>query len=77
MKAEKKKNLVKSRAYKKVMWQNKRINKINFAVLASGLLLILLGREEVGNYVLWAGLFVFFSTAVSGILASSSFRRQK
>ncbi|MGB9929442.1 MAG: hypothetical protein ACPK85_13760 [Methanosarcina sp.] len=77
MKVEKKKNLVKNRAYKKVMWQNKRINKINFIVLAAGLLLILLGREEVGNYVLWAGIFVFFSTAVSGILASSSFRRQR
>lgn len=77
MKAEKKKNLVKNRAYKKIMWQNKRINKINFVVLAAGLLLILLGREEVGNYVLWAGIFVFFSTAVSGILASSSFRRQR
>ena len=63
------------REYKKVMGQNKRINKINFIVLAAGLLLILVGQEEIGTYVLWAGLFVFFSTAVSGILASS--RRQK
>ena len=77
MKAEKKKNLVKTRAYKKIMWQNKRINKINFVVLALGLLLILLGRAEIGNYILWAGMFVFFSTAVSGILASSSFRKQR
>ena len=77
MNTEKKKNLVKMRGYKKVMAQNKRINKINFIVLAAGLLLILVGQGEIGNYVLWAGLFVFFSTAVSGILASSSFRRQK
>lgn len=77
MNAEKKKNLVKMHGYKKVMAQNKKINKINIIVLAAGLLLILVGQAEIGNYVLWAGLFVFFSTAITGILASSSFRRQK
>ncbi len=77
MKAEKKENLVKMRAYKKVADQNKRVNKINLVVLAAGLLLTVLGMEKVGSYLLWTGMFVLFITAISGILASGSLRRQR
>lgn len=77
MKAEKKENLVKMRAYKKVADQNKRVNKINLLVLAAGLLLTLLGMEKVGSYFLWTGMFVLFITAISGIIASGSLRRQR
>ncbi len=77
LKAEKKDNMVKMRAYKKVINQNKRINKINLVILAAGLLLMVLGVEKVGNYLLWVGMFVFFITALSGIFASGSFRKQR
>lgn len=77
MKAEKKDNMVKMRAYKKVINQNKRINKINFVILAAGLLLVVLGVQKVGNYLLWVGMFVFFITALSGIFASGSLRKQR
>ena len=77
MKAEKKENLVKMRAYKKVLGQNKKVNKINFIVLAAGLLLTVLGMEKVGNYLLWVGMVVLFVTAISGIFASGSLRRQR
>lgn len=77
MKAEKKENLVKMRAYKKVLGQNKKVNKINFVVLGAGLLLTVLGMEKVGNYLLWVGMFVLFATAISGIFASGSLRRQR
>lgn len=77
MKAEKKENLVKMQAYKKVVNQNKRINKINIVVLAAGLLLIILGMEKIGNYLIWVGIFVLFITIISGILASGSLRRQR
>jgi hypothetical protein len=77
LKVEKKENLVKMRAYKKTMDKNKRLNKINFAVLALGLLLTILGMEKIGYYILWVGLFILFTTAVSGILASGSLRRQR
>ena len=46
MKAEKKENMVKMRAYKKVMGKNKKLNKINLVVLAAGLLLTVLGMER-------------------------------
>ena len=77
MKAEKKENLVKMQAYKKVVDQNKKINKINLIVLAAGLLLTILGQEKVGSYLLWTGMFVLFITAISGILASGTLRRQR
>ncbi|HWR25821.1 MAG TPA: hypothetical protein VN278_06240 [Methanosarcina sp.] len=77
LKAAKKENMVKMRAYKKTMGKNKRLNKINFAVLALGLLLTILGMEKIGYYVLWVGLFVLFITALSGIFASGSLRRQR
>lgn len=77
LKAEKKENMEKMRAYKKVMAQNKKVNKINLVVLAAGLLLMILGMEKVGNYLLWTGMFVLFITAISGIFASGSLRRQK
>jgi hypothetical protein len=77
LKAEKKENMVKMRAYKKVMGKNKKLNKINLVVLAAGLLLTVLGMKEVGNYLLWTGTFVFFITAISGIFASGSLRKQR
>jgi len=77
LKAEKKENLVKMQAYKKVVNQNKRINKINLVVLAAGLLLIVLGMEKIGNYLIWVGIFVLFITIISGILASGPLRRHR
>ena len=75
LKAEKKENLLRMRAYKKVMDKNKKVNKINLVVLAAGLLLTFLGMEKVGSYLLWVGIFVLLITAISGILASGSLRR--
>jgi len=75
--AEKKENLEKTRAYKKVVDQNKKINKINLVVLAVGLLLTILGMEKAGSYLIWVGIFVLFITLISSILASGSLRRQR
>jgi hypothetical protein len=75
--ADKKENLVKMQAYKKVVDQNKKINKINLVVLAAGLLLTVLGMEKAGSYLILIGVFVFFVTAISGILASGSLRRHR
>lgn len=77
MNAEKKENLEKKRAYKKVVDQNKKINKINLVVLAVGLLLTVLGMDKAGSYLLWVGIFVLFITSISSILASGSLRKQR
>lgn len=76
MEAEKKESLEKERAYKQVMEKNKKMNRINLGVLALGLLLTALGIE-IGRYILWAGIFVLFVTAISKIIASRSIRRLK
>ncbi len=72
----KKESLEKERAYKQVMEKNKKMNRINLGVLALGLLLTALGIE-IGRYILWAGIFVLFVTAISKIIASRSMRRLK
>ncbi len=77
MNAEKKENLEKKRAYKKVVDQNKKINKINLVVLAVGLLLTVLGMDKAGSYLLWVGIFVLFITSISSIFASGSLRKQR
>jgi len=76
LEAEKKESLEKERAYKQVMEKNKKMNRINLGVLALGLLLTALGIE-IGRYILWAGIFVLFVTAISKIIASRSMRRLK
>ena len=76
MKAEKKEILEKEIAYKQVLEKNKKMNKINLGILAFGLLLTVLGIE-IGRYILWAGIFVFFVIAISNIIASKSRRRLK
>jgi uncharacterized ion transporter superfamily protein YfcC len=77
VKAEKKENMVKKRAYKKVTDKNKRLNKLNLVVLGAGLLLTVLGMETIGYYILLIGLFVFFTTTISGLFASGSLRKQR
>jgi len=77
LKAEKKENMQKMRAQKKAMGQSNKINKINFIVLGIGFLLTVFGMKEIGNYIIWACVFVFITTSLSGILASRSSRRQR
>jgi hypothetical protein len=77
LKAEKKENMQKMQAYKRVKGQNKKLNKIYLVVFAAGLLLTVLGMKEIGNYVIWTAIFVFILTGTLSILASGSLRRQR
>jgi hypothetical protein len=77
LKTEKKENMQKIRAHRKAMGQTNKINMITLAALAVGLLLTALGMKEIGNYIIWASAFAFLATALSGILAAGSFRKQK
>ncbi len=77
MKAEKKENMLKKQAHKKIAGKNNKVNKIIFVVLGAGLLLMVLGMKEIGNYILWACMFAFLATSLSGILAAGSLRKQR
>jgi uncharacterized membrane protein len=81
LKAEKKEQMEKMRAYKKVRKQNNKTTGVSLAILAAGLLLktlniVILGID-VGYYILWAGVFVFFVTSMSGLFAAGALRKQK
>ena len=81
LKAEKKQNIQRMQAYRKVMEQNKKVNKINYIVLAAGLILMLLNIQilnvNVGYYIFWVGILLLFMTGVSSLSASWASRRQK
>ena len=81
MKAEKKEQMVKMRAYKKVRKQNNKTTGVSLVILAAGLLLTTLNINilgiDIGYYLLWAGVFFFFVTSMSGLFAAGSLRKQK
>lgn len=81
MKAEKRERMEKMRAYKKVREQNKKTTGISLAILTAGLIFTTLNLNilgiDIGYYLLWAGVFVFFVTSMSGLFAAGSLRRQR
>jgi hypothetical protein len=77
LKAEKKENMQKMQAHKKIRGKANKINKITFMALAAGLILTVLGMKEIGNIIIWACMFVFVTTSLSGILAAGSLRKQR
>lgn len=81
MKAEKREQMEKMRAYKKVRAQNKKTTLISLAILGTGLLLTTLKIDllgiDIGYYFMWAGVFVFFVTSMSGLFATGALRKQR
>jgi uncharacterized membrane protein len=71
----------KMRAYKKVRQQNKKTTLISLAILGTGLVLtnlkITLLGIDIGYYLLWAGVFVFFAVSMQGLFAAGSLRKQR
>ena len=69
------------RAYKKVRKQNNKTTGVSLVILAAGLLLTTLNINilgiDIGYYLLWAGVFFFFVTSMSGLFAAGSLRKQK
>lgn len=74
MNAEKKENLEKMRVYKQTLEKNKKVNRINLIVLAAGIVLSVLGLK-IGDYLLWAGVFVFITTIFSSLFARWSMQK--
>ena len=69
------------RAYKKVRAQNNKTTGVSLVILAAGLLLKTLNINilgiDIGYYLLWAGVFFFFVTSMSGLFAAGSLRKKK
>ncbi|AAM30943.1 MULTISPECIES: hypothetical protein [Methanosarcina] len=81
MKAEKREQMEKMRAYKKVREQNKKTTLISLSILATGMVLTTLEIDllgiDIGYYLMWAGVFVFFVVSIQGLFAAGSLRKQR
>ncbi|WP_410508195.1 hypothetical protein RSJ42_15625 [Methanosarcina hadiensis] len=81
MKAEKREQMEKMRAYKKVREQNKKTTLISLSILATGMVLTTLEIDllgiDIGYYFMWAGVFVFFVVSIQGLFAAGSLRKQR
>ena len=81
MKAEKREQIEKMRAYKKVREQNKKTTLISLSILATGMVLTTLEIDllgiDIGYYLMWAGVFVFFVVSIQGLFAAGSLRKQR
>lgn len=81
MKAEKREQMEKIRAYKKVREQNKKTTLISLSILATGMVLTTLEIDllgiDIGYYLMWAGVFVFFVVSIQGLFAAGSLRKQR
>ena len=64
------------RAYKKVREQNKKTTLISLSILATGMVLTTLEIDllgiDIGYYLMWAGVFVFFVVSIQGLFAAGS-----
>lgn len=71
----------KMRAYKKVREQNKKTTLISLSILATGMVLTTLEIDllgiDIGYYLMWAGVFVFFVVSIQGLFAAGSLRKQR
>jgi hypothetical protein len=81
LKAEKREQMEKMRAYKKVREQNKKTTLISLSILATGMVLTTLEIDllgiDIGYYLMWAGVFVFFVVSIQGLFAAGSLRKQR
>ena len=74
MKADKKENMIERQKYVAILVRNRQLTKINLIILGSGLLLTLVGFEDVGGIIVWVGIVIFVFTLFSNIAAKRMLR---
>lgn len=75
MKPDKKDNLIKKQKYAAIINRNRQLTKANIVILGAGLLLMLVGIEEVGSIIVWVGIVIFIFTLMSNITAKLRLRK--
>ena len=74
MKPEKKENLTERQKYIAILTRNRQLTKINLIILGGGLLLTLVGFEDVGSIIVWVGIVIFVFTLFSNLVAKRMLR---
>jgi Zn-dependent membrane protease YugP len=75
MEPEKKENLTERQKIIAILVRNRQLTKINLIILISGLLLTLVGFNEVGSVIVWVGIVIFAFTLFSNITAKQKLRK--
>ncbi|WP_406657110.1 hypothetical protein V7O62_00770 [Methanolobus sp. ZRKC2] len=69
MKLEKKEKIIRKQKFRNILVRNKKINKINIFILGAGLLLTLLGQNQVASVLIWTGVAIFIYTTLTSAFA--------
>lgn len=72
LKLEKKERIVKNQKYRSILVRNRKINRINIFILGAGLMLMLLGENQVASILMWTGFAIFIYTTLSSVFARRS-----
>ncbi|MCC7575388.1 MAG: hypothetical protein KK926_00965 [Methanomethylovorans sp.] len=77
MKAYKKDQLHAKQRYIAILKTNKKLARINVLILSAGLALSYLGKDNIGNPLLWMGIIIFIYTISSNLIARRSLKKLK
>ncbi|MDW7731281.1 MAG: hypothetical protein SCH66_02500 [Methanolobus sp.] len=75
MKKEKRETLQEQHRNLAILHRNKKLLKINLIILSAGLALSYLGKEGIGEPMLWLGILIFTYTFVSNYMARSALKK--
>lgn len=75
MKIEKKQALQEQQRNIAILHRNRKLLKINLIILSLGLALSYLGREEIGEPLLWLGIIIFVYTLATNYIARSALKK--
>ncbi len=69
MKKEKKNNMNERQKNIAILLRNKQLLKFNVLILGAGLALSYVGRESIGEPLIWLGIIIFGYTTITGFSA--------
>ncbi len=75
MNKEKKYNMNKKQKYIGIILRNRKLLKINVLILSVGLGLSILGRDNIGEPIIWLGIIIFGYTTVTGFMAKKQLKQ--
>lgn len=75
MDKEKKYKINEKQKYIGIILRNRKLLKINVLILSVGLGLSILGRDDIGEPIIWLGIIIFGYTTVTGFMARKQLKK--
>ena len=76
MNADKKQALQDRQKYILILHRNKQIMRVNILVLSVGLALSFIGKESIGEPILWLGIIIFAYTTYSNVITRRALKEK-